>query len=61
MAHIILGSIGMGYFIYGRKEGRFVAMACGGGLMLMPYLAPNTLVLLLASAILLWAPFRWRL
>jgi hypothetical protein len=34
---LLLGSIGLGYFIYGRKNGHVVALACGLLLMVFPY------------------------
>lgn len=34
---LILASIGMGYFVYGRKNGRVLALACGLLLMVFPY------------------------
>ena len=34
---LIFGSIGMGYFVYGRKQGNFMALLAGIGLCVFPY------------------------
>ena len=38
---LLFGSIGLGMFIYGRKMGRYVPLAAGVLLMVVPYFIPN--------------------
>ena len=41
LVSIFFGMVGMGMFMYGRKESRFVPMVAGGLLMVVPYFIPN--------------------
>ena len=34
---VFFGAIGVGYFIYGRKQNRIVPLLSGVGLMIVPY------------------------
>ena len=54
---LIFGSIGAGYFIYGKNQQHFVALACGGGLCVLPYVAPALNMMVPLSAILMALPF----
>ena len=54
---LLFGSIGMGYFFYGRKQEKIVAKYCGIALMLAPYLASNVFWLLGIGAGLLVLPY----
>ena len=58
---IIFGSIGLGYFIYGKKQQVAMPMICGLGLMVYPYFVSNTLLLVLIGAALSAIPYfiRW--
>ena len=38
---LIFGSIGMGYMVYGRKQGNFMALLAGIGLCVFPYFTNN--------------------
>lgn len=51
---LLFGSVGTGYFIYGRKQGRPMALLCGVALMVVPSLMP-TAVLMVVSGIALSA------
>ena len=51
------GSVGVGYFVYGKKQQRFVPLACGIGLMVFPYFVSSTAVMLVVGAVLLALPF----
>jgi hypothetical protein len=51
------GSIGLGYFIYGKKQGKGIAMLAGFALMACPYLIAGTVWLVLVSLALMAAPF----
>ena len=59
-AGIIVGSLGAGYFIYGRKQRKIVPMLVGLGLFVMPYLVSSLAILSLASVVLCLVPFVFR-
>lgn len=42
---VAFGSLGLGYFIYGKKQGAVVPLLCGLGLMVFPYLIVNAWLL----------------
>ena len=53
---IFFGSIGFGYFIYGKKQSHPVAKYTGIALMLYPYLIQSTLLLVIVGVLLLLLP-----
>jgi hypothetical protein len=58
---IVFGSIGLGYFIYGKKQQAAIPMICGFILMIYPYFVPNTIFLVLIGAALSVLPYFVRL
>jgi len=42
---LMFGAIGLGFFIYGRKQKAAVPLVCGLSLMIIPYFVSNILVL----------------
>jgi len=55
---LLWGSIGTGYFIYGKKQARLVFLLCGIGLCVFPlFVSGNTLNLVLGLAMTI-APFK---
>lgn len=42
---VAFGSLGLGYFIYGKKQGAVVPLLCGLGLMVFPYFIINAWLL----------------
>ncbi|HEY4970034.1 MAG TPA: hypothetical protein VII35_09025 [Steroidobacteraceae bacterium] len=58
---LLFGSIGLGYFIYGKKQRAVVPLVCGLGLMIFPYFVPNTMLLVGVGAILIAIPYFLRL
>jgi len=58
---VIFGSIGLGYFIYGKKQQVAMPMICGLGLMVYPYFVSNTLLLVLLGLTLCALPYFIRL
>ena len=54
---VLFGSIGLGFFIYGRKQRKVVPLLCGLVLMIVPYLIPDNLLLFLAGAVLVAIPY----
>ncbi len=54
---IIFGSIGLGFFVYGKKQKAAMPLFCGIGLMLFPYFISNPYILVLSGVVLVAAPF----
>lgn len=57
---LLFGSIGLGFFIYGKKQGALVPLACGVALMLCPYVVSNSYALLAIGALLCAIPYFFR-
>ena len=58
---VVFGAVGLAYFVYGKKQQRFVPLLCGIGLMAFPYFVSNTVALLLVGALLSAIPYLFRL
>ena len=54
---MLFGSIGLGYFIYGRRQSRMIPLVCGVVLMVYPYFMPNTAVLVIIGVIFTAVPY----
>jgi len=54
---LVFGSIGLGYFIYGKRQTNMVARYSGIALMVYPYFVGNKLVVVLVGAALMALPF----
>lgn len=55
---VLFSSIGLGFFIYGRKQKANVPFVCGILLMIYPYLiSTSTVLLVLIGSILTAIPF----
>jgi len=57
---VVFGSVGMGYFIYGRKQRAAVPLFCGVALMVFPYFVANTVALVLIGVALSALPYFFR-
>lgn len=53
----LFGGIGIGYFIYGKKQKRPVAFFSGVCLFIVPYFINDALPMVLASVALMVLPF----
>ena len=58
---LLFGSIGLGFFIYGRKKGAAVPLICGLALMVFPYFVPNVYLLVGIGVLLIAIPYFLRL
>lgn len=58
---VIFGSVGLGYFLYGKKQGAVVPLLSGVALMVVPYFITNTVVLVVVGAVLSAVPYFIRL
>ncbi len=56
-AGVILGSLGMGYIVYGRKQKKGLALLSGFVLCGLPYFVSNIFFLLIVSIAFLALPF----
>jgi len=54
---IVAGAIGVGYFIYGKRQTKIVPMVAGALLCVYPYFVDRLLWLVLVGAILMAVPF----
>jgi hypothetical protein len=54
---VVAGAIGLGYFIYGKRQVKIVPMVAGALLCVYPYFVDNLLWLALIGLVLVVAPF----
>ena len=54
---IIFGSVGLGFFVYGKKQAALIPLFSGIGLMVVPYFISNIYFLILAGIVLAALPF----
>jgi len=54
---LLFSSIGLGYFIYGKKQQAVVPLLCGLALMIYPYFVSSTLPLVSIGAVLMLIPY----
>jgi hypothetical protein len=54
---LLFGSIGVGFFIYGKRQQMIVPLVCGLALMVYPYFVAGTLLILLIGVALMAAPY----
>jgi len=54
---LLFGSIGMGFFVYGKKQGKIIPIICGLSLMVYPYFISNSVVVILIGALLTVIPY----
>lgn len=58
---LLFGSIGLGYFVYGKRQKAAVPLLCGIALMVFPYFVSNLWVMVLLGAALMAVPWFVRL
>lgn len=54
---MLFGSIGLGFFIYGKKQQVIVPLACGVALMVFPYFVTGTAWLIIIGIALMAVPY----
>lgn len=54
---VLFSSIGVGYFIYGRRQGKTIPLLSGVALMVYPYFMPNAVALVIIGAIFVAVPY----
>ncbi len=58
---LLFGSIGMGFFVYGKKQHAVVPLVCGLVLMVFPYFVSNLFILVVVGIALMAVPYFFRL
>jgi hypothetical protein len=58
---MVFGSFGLGFFVYGKKQGAAVPLVCGLALMIFPYFVENTFLLVAVGVVLMAIPYFIRL
>jgi hypothetical protein len=54
---VIFGSIGLGFFVYGKKQKAVIPLLSGIGLMVFPYFISNALILVAIGIVFVALPF----
>jgi hypothetical protein len=58
---LLFSSIGLGFFLYGKKQRAVVPLVCGLVLMIYPYFIPNVVALVAIGIVLTAIPYFLRL
>jgi len=58
---LLFSSIGLGYFLYGKKQRAVVPLVCGIAMMIYPYFIPNVVALVGIGVVLAAIPYFLRL
>lgn len=54
---VLFGSIGLGFFVYGKKQRAIVPLVCGLALMAFPYFVSGTFLLIAIGVALMAIPW----
>jgi len=54
---VLFSSIGIGYFIYGRRQDKTIPLLAGMALMIYPYFMPNSIALVVIGIIFTAVPY----
>jgi ABC-type Fe3+-siderophore transport system permease subunit len=54
---LVFGSLGLGFFVYGKRQKAVVPMLCGIALMIFPYFISNTVLLVGIGVALIAVPY----
>ena len=54
---LLFGSVGIGFFVYGKKQRKIVPLACGLALMIFPYFVSNIFLLVIIGIALMAVPY----
>ncbi|MGP1834115.1 hypothetical protein ACTTBA_13650 [Shewanella frigidimarina] len=61
MWSVLFGAIGMGYFVYGKRQRAIVPLCVGMALIVFPYFVASVITLLIMGIILVAIPYFIRL
>jgi len=54
---LVFGSVGLGYFIYGKKQRAVIPLVCGLALMIFPYFVSSTFAMVSIGGVLAVIPY----
>ena len=54
---MLFGAMGMGYFIYGKRQRTAIPFMCGMALFIFPYFMPNVYMLVLVGLAIMAVPY----
>jgi predicted membrane protein len=54
---LLFSSIGLGFFLYGKKRRAVVPLVCGLVLMIYPYFVPNVIALVAIGVVVTAVPY----
>jgi hypothetical protein len=54
---VIFGSIGFGFFVYGKKQKAIIPLLSGIGLIIFPYFISNVFILVITGIVFVAVPF----
>lgn len=54
---VLFSGIGIGFFLYGKKQKKLVPLFCGIGLMVLPYFLSSVTALTVISIVLMAIPY----
>lgn len=54
---LVFGSIGLGFFLYGKKQRSVVPLVCGLALMIYPYFVANSYALVAIGVVVSAIPY----
>lgn len=57
---LLFSSIGLGFFLYGKKQRAVVPLVCGLVLMVYPYFIPSVVPLVVIGVVLTAVPYFFR-
>jgi hypothetical protein len=57
---LLFGSIGLGFFVYGKRQKAVVPLVCGLVLIIFPYFISNTILLVAIGVALVGVPYFFR-
>lgn len=57
---VLFGAVGLGYFVYGKKQRAVVPLLAGVALMVLPYFVSNSWLLVLLGGGIAAAPYFFR-
>jgi hypothetical protein len=54
---VLFSSVGLGFFMYGKKQKTIMPFVCGLALMVFPYFVSNTVLLVAIGSALMAVPY----
>jgi hypothetical protein len=58
---VLFGSIGLGFFIYGKKQRQVVPLVCGVAMMIFPYFVSGNVLTVIVGVALMAIPYFLRI